>query len=151
MIELILLQRPFGSLNRLIEYIDMASTTDLIRTSLPAFKMNFSFQLVTHLAILSRSPLKVFTLFLPPTIDKPKYFLNCVTIWALSILRIFSLTSIAMFGLKNKAVFCLFIPLPDACSYEPRMWSRWLQSDGMAGQNSRLSSANSKWEILIPF
>lgn len=129
----------------------MASATDLIRTSLLSFEMNFSFQLVTRLAILSRSSLKVLTLFLPSTIGKPKYFLNYVTIWALSILWIFSLTSIAMFGLKNKTVFCLFIPWPDACSYEPRMWSRWLQSDGMAGQNGRLSSANNKWEILIPF
>ena len=61
-IELISLQRFFGSLKRLIEYVDMTCAMDLMRTSLPAFEMVFSFHPVTRLVLWTYSPCS----FLPP-------------------------------------------------------------------------------------
>lgn len=81
MTELISRQRAFGSWNKLIEYVGNTCATKYV-TSPPAFEIYFSFQPVIFLAIHSQRSLKVLILFLPPTIDNPKYFSNSITIWA---------------------------------------------------------------------
>lgn len=115
------LQSTFRKLNRLIEYIGIACAIDLMRTPLLAFEINFSFQPMILLANRSRRSLKVFTLFLPPTIGKPKYFPKSVIIWALNMRLISSLTCNPVLRLKNKYVFCLVIAWLEACLSFSRM------------------------------
>ena len=148
--ELISLHKPFKSLNKLIEYVGIACEIVLISTSLLALEMNFSFHPVTHLAIFSWRSLKVLILFFTPTIGNPRYFSNFVTIWAFSMLRMFSLSVTSVLGLKNRAIFCRLIAWLDARSYVLSIWMRQLHSTRMARQNSKLSFVKSRWEILTP-
>ena len=51
-----------GNLNRRIEYVGIACANIFIKTSHPAFDMNFSFHPITHVVIFSSKSLKMSTL-----------------------------------------------------------------------------------------
>ena len=63
--ELMESHMDLGSLKRLIAYVGIAYATVFIRTSRPAFDINFSFHPNTRLRIFSSNSLKVFSLDLP--------------------------------------------------------------------------------------
>ena len=109
MMELISLHNPFGSLNKLIEYVGIACATVLISTSLPALEMNFSFTPWLALLFFPEGPWRNSSYSPPPPIGKPRYFSNSVTIQAFSMLRMLSFIVMSVLGLKNKAIFCRLI------------------------------------------
>ena len=105
----------------LMEYVGIACSTLLIKISLPAFEINFSLHPITLLVIFSCKALNVFTLDFPLAIGNPRYFSQSSIILSPIIFRMFCFTSVLVFLLKNKNVFCLFIACPEAASYCSRM------------------------------
>ena len=57
-----------------MEYVGIACVTVLIRTSLHALEINFSFHPITFLVIFSCKSLNVFTLDFPLAIGNTRYF-----------------------------------------------------------------------------
>ena len=90
-------QMEVGSLNRLKEYIGIAWATVLIRTSLPAFEIVFSFHPITLLVIFSCKSLKVLTFDLPVAIGSPRYLSHSVITLAPNSCLICSFTSGVVF------------------------------------------------------
>ena len=122
----------------------------LIKTSLPAFEMNFSFHPITLLVIRSCNSLKVATFDCPPTIGSPRYYSKSFMFLAPKIFFIASFTSGLVFLLKNRDFFCLLIAWLEAASYLPKMSrSRWHSSTD-ASQNNKQSSAKRRWDTQIP-
>ena len=78
--------KVFGIFKIPKEYVGMVWATVLIRISLMAFEMNFSFYPITLLVVCFCRSLNVLTLDFPPTIDSPRY---CHTIYFLNIYSIF--------------------------------------------------------------
>ena len=132
-------------------YVGIAWAIVLIKISLPALEINFSFHLMTLLVIRSYNSLKVFTFDFPCAFGRPRYFSQSFIILAPNICWMFYFTSSLVFLLKNKAVFCLFITWPDPASYWPRISIRHWHSSTDASQNRKLSSTNNRWDIHTPF
>ena len=107
--ELMLSQMEDGSLNRLMEYVGIAWATVLIRTSLPAFEIVFSFHPMTLLVIFSCKSLKVLTFDLPVAFGNPRYLSHSVITLAPNSCFICSFTSGFVFLLKKREVYCLLI------------------------------------------
>ena len=110
----------------------------------PRFRSELFFPTGNPLSYSFPKFLKSIHLILSSHHRQTQVFLKLYHTLSIEHIRILSLTSITVFGLKNKFVFCWFIAWLDACSYVPMMWSRQLHSDGMAGKNNRLSSTNNK-------
>ena len=141
----------FGSLKRLMAYMGIAYAIVFIRTSRPAFDINFSFHPNTCLRNFSSNYLKVFTLDLPQVIGRPRYLSLLVITLAPICCWINLHISGFMFLLKNKEVFGRLIACPDAASYWPRILNSCWHSPTVALQNSKLSSAKRRWEMHTPF
>ena len=94
----------------------IACATVLIKISLSAFEINFSFHPNTFLFIFSYRALKVFTLDFPATIGNLRYVSQSSITWAPSNPCILAFTSILVFLLKKIEVFCLFIAWPEEAS-----------------------------------
>lgn len=150
-VELMSSHQVFGILKMPIVYVRIACTTVLISIFHLAFEINFSFHPITHLVIFSLSPLKALTLDFPTTTGKPRYFSQSVMTWTPNIPWMISLTSALVFLLKNRAVLSLFIAWPNALSYCLRMVTSCWHSSIDAWKNSKLSLADSRWEIWSPF
>ena len=103
--ELMLSHVDLGNLKMLMAYVGIACAIVLIRTSRPAFEMNFSFHPITHFVIFSCRILKVATFDFPLAIGKPRYLSVCVIILPPNICWINVLTSDFVFLLKNNVVF----------------------------------------------
>ena len=103
--ELMLSHVDLGNLKMLMAYVGIACAIVLIRTSRPAFEMNFSFHPITHFVIFSCRSLKVATFDFPLAIGKPRYLSVCVIILPPNICWINVLTSDFVFLLKNNVVF----------------------------------------------
>ena len=71
--ELMESHMDLGSLKRFMAYMGIACATVFIRTSRPAFDINFSFHPNIWLRIFSSNSLKVFTFDLPQVIGRPRY------------------------------------------------------------------------------
>ena len=149
-VELIPSHTFLGILKMLIVYVGITWTTILIKTSLPAFEIVFSFHPITLFVILSSSSLKVLTFDFPPTMGSPRYFSQLCMTCAPIKFWISSLSLQLLFGLKNNVVFCLLMAYPHASSYCVSMSSRWQHLLFLASQNSKLSSAKRRWEIQTP-
>ena len=108
----------------------------------------FSFYPITLFVTHSCNSLKVLTFDLPPTIGSLRYLLQLVMICAPNMFWISNFTCWLVFGLKKSVVFCLLMAWPDALSYDSNMSCKCQHSTIVVSQNSRLSSANSKCEIL---
>lgn len=142
--------KAFGILKMLMEHVGIACTTVLIRTSLPAFEIKFSFHPITFLVIFSYKPLKVFTLDFPLAFSNPRYFSQSSTILAPIKALMLCFTSDVVFQLKNDDVFCLFIALLKAASYCSKMSNNLWHSSIVAWQKMRLSSTNKRWDRRTP-
>ena len=122
----------------------------LIKTSLLAFDMFFSFHPITLFNIHSWRSLKVLTFDLPPTIRSPKYFSQLVITCAPNKFWMSSLSLRLVLWLNNCVVLYLLMAWHEASSYRVRISSSWQHSPSFASQNSKLSSANRRWEIRTP-
>ena len=140
----------FGSLNILIEYVDITCATVLINISLPAFEINFSFHPIALFVIFSWRFLKVLTLDFPVAIGSPRYLSYSVIILAPKSCLRDSLTSCFVFLLKNSVVFCRFMAWLDVASYCSSNCRSLCPSSIVAWQNKRLSSAKRRWETQTP-
>ena len=128
----------------------MACAIVLIKVSHPAFEINFSFHPITLFVFFSYKSLNVFTLDFPLAIGNPRYFSQSSIILAPIIFYMFCFTSIFVFLLKNKDVFCLFIACPKAASYCSRMANNHWHSSIVAWQKMKLSSANKMQDRRTP-
>ena len=122
----------------------------LIKTSLLAFDMFFSFHPITLFNIHSWRSLKVLTFDLPPTIRSPKYFSQLVITCAPNKFWMSSLSLRLVLWLNNCVVLYLLMAWHEASSYQVRISSSWQHSPSFASQNNKLSSANRRWEIRTP-
>ena len=140
-----------GVLNIPIVYVRIAWATVLIRISLLALKIYFSFHPTTLLVIFSPRSLKVLIFAFPPIIGRPKYFSQFSIILAPIIPCIAILTSSFVFQLKNNVVFCLLIAWPDACSYLLSNSRRCWHSSLVARKKMKLSSTKRRCDIHTLF
>ena len=150
MVEFIVSHKVFGILKILMEYVGIAYATVLIRISLPTFEINFSFHPINLLVIFSCRSLKVFTLDFLLAIGNPRYFSQSSIILAPIIFRMFCFTSILVFLLKNKVVFCLFIACPQSASYCSKMANNRWHPSVVAWKKMKLLFANKRWDRRTP-
>jgi len=104
--------KPIGSREQLITYVGIAWTTNLIKTSLPAFDRNFSFQPFSFFHTLSWTKLKTCFLDLPTKAGSPRYFewhsttLICIQPWN-KILRSSGTFQLKEISDLSKLISCL--------------------------------------------
>ena len=106
----------------------IAWTTNLIKVSLPAFDISFSFHPISFFVIYSWISLKVPTFDFPPTMGKPRYFSQLFMTCAPIKFLISSFSLRLVFWLKKNVVFDLFMACLETSSYCVSISSNWRHS-----------------------
>ena len=137
-----------GSWKQLIVYVGIAWVTALMRISFPPIERSLPFQPVNFCPILSFKMEKTCVLDLPMKDGSPKYLVCFECCIGPKMLKISSLISWRVFGLKNTEYLSVLIFWPEASSYLRRISFNSWHSSGFALQKRILSSAKKRWVTL---
>ena len=137
-----------GSWKQLIVYVGIAWVTALMRISFPPIERSLPFQPANFCPILSFKMEKTGVLDLPMKDGSPKYLVCFECCIGPKMLKISSLISWRVFGLKNTEYLSVLIFWPEASSYLRRISFNSWHSSGFALQKRILSSAKKRWVTL---